>query len=162
MLLTTLPRVGVWLWQRVHEPQSLVQVRRRQQRPAWQDELPEVQAGGGGGAPSPLTGNAPLMPARAPAARELLYFLCSVNKAIRFINTYRGDLLQGEQPRFYPLPFPTACRGFLFVALHVMTPDTCHCLGTLGSVFLPLQVLSLGFMEFVLEDVASASFSPNY
>ena len=102
------------------------------------------------------------MPARAPAAGELLYFLCSVNKAIWFINTYRGDLLQGEQPPFYPLPFPTACRGFLFVTLHVMTLDTCHCLGTLASVFLPLQVLSLGFMEFVLEDVASASFSPNY
>lgn len=160
MLLTTLPRACVWLWQRVDEPQSLVRVR-RQQRPAWQDELPEVQAGAGG-APSPLTGNGPLTPARAPAAREWLYFLCSVNKAIRFINTYRGDLLQGEQPPFYPLPFPTACRGFLFVAPHVMTPDTCHCLGTLASVFLPLQVFSLGFMEFVLEDIASAGFSPNY
>lgn len=69
VLLMILPGACVWLHQRVHEPQSLVQVR-QQKCPPWQDALPQSQ----------LTCKRPLTPARALAARQWLYFLCSVNK----------------------------------------------------------------------------------
>lgn len=94
------------------------------------------------------------IPHTCQQARELLHFLCSVNKIeLHALSAHTGGIFLKASSLhliWQISAWVSACQE---------PPNLC--LGTLASVSLPLQMLPLGFVEFALEDIAPASFSSN-